>query len=291
MVRLLRPSAVAAFLLSSPIVTSRAQSLQQVLFTSWGELCSVGMDTRRPSCLRSASEFDSPTWQPGGGRIVVEAGPHDDDHILFLLDDRGRRIRRLAGSSRLGRPTWSPDGRYIYAIAYELGMSLARWNADGTGKVIVPVIFPSTTGTQLQMISFSPSGARAAILTQEFREMLLAEVTTAGLRVFGTAPRGFRYVSQSVWPDENHVLFVGKQTGSQGELWRLTVADGRTERIGIDSLWLRDQIALCPDRGHVVVTATRGGPETRWNLWTYPVAGGHARRLTTGTEDIVGSCR
>jgi Tol biopolymer transport system component len=277
-----------------------AQKLHEVLFTAWGKLCSVPAAGGREVCTQSSDELDAPSWQPRGARIVAEAGHHDGPRALVLLDSTGRRIRQLDRSAGAIRPVWTPDGRYIFAIDYDLGSAVARWTADGRVRVNLPVRGGSHTGQQLtrgaapaqfQMISFSPSGRRAALLTTKFREMVLATVSDTALTVFATAPPGFAYVSQSAWIDDDHLLFIGKRGTSRGELWELNVADGALRRRGIDSLWLRDQLAISADRGSVAVTAVGSDNQSQWNVWVYSLSAMTKRRLTSGSEDIVAGWR
>ena len=280
-------------------VQKPAPRLLEILYTGDGTLCSVSTAGDRKVCAKSNEEFDDPSWDPRGTRVVVEAGQHDGASSLVLLDSTGKRLRRLVSSSGAIRPAWSPDGRYVFAIDYGIGSAVARWNADGTARMRIPVTGGSSVGQQVrsgappaqfQMLSFSPSGRRVALLTMRFREMLVATVGDTAMTVFRTAPRDFAYVSQSVWLDESHLLFVGKRAPGRGELWELNVEDGTARRRGIDGLALRDQIALSPDRKSVAVTALSDSVRG-WNVWTITLADGHKRHLTNGNEDIVGSWR
>lgn len=142
------------------------------------------------------------------------------------------------------------------------------------------------------MLSFSPSGRRAAILNLKFRQMVIADVTPARWTAFRSAPAGFRYVSQSAWLNDDTLLFVGKREGDRGLLWSLDVNTGVVTPIAIEGLWLRDQLVVAPDRRSVAVTATNSsGAETRWSIWTYGLTDHRVRRLTHGDEDIVSSWR
>jgi Tol biopolymer transport system component len=268
-----------------------AQSLQGILYTSWGSLCGLAPAGGRPQCLKGRDEFDSPSWQPGGARIVAEAGQHDGPHSLVLLDRAGRQLRRLDGSSGYIRPTWTPDGQNIFAINYELGSAVARWDAKGTNKTTLRVVGGSEAGRRFQMISVSPSGNRAALLTMHFEEMILATISAGGLTAFATVPRDFSYVSQSVWRDEDHILFVGKRDSRTADLWELSVSTGAVTKFGIDGLSLRDQIVISPDRQAVAVTAAENSGNGNWNVWSYSLSTQRKTRLTNGTEEIVASWR
>lgn len=276
---------LAIFLLAvAPI--GRSQELGPILYKSWQGVCSISAETAAtPRCSRSA--FEDLSWQPHGSEIVA-MGPGG----LVLLDSKGHLLNRVEGQSG-GRPTWSPDGLYIYAVSGQVGATVVRWNASGKNRVVIPVVGTNDPGPFLQMISLSPSGRRAAILTRDFKEMLIADVSDRALSVKKTLPRGFLYVAQSVWLDDEHLLFVGMQDSSRGELWELDVRSGTTTRRGVNGLWLRDFVALSPDGKSVVLTATKDGAEVSWDLWQFFPESLGVIRLTSGTahEDVEPSWR
>ena len=173
----------------------------------------------------------------------------------------------------------------------DLGKSIGRWDADGRNRAGLRIIAGPGNRHAFQMISFSPSGNRAALVTAHFRDICLATVRDDRLEVFASVPRGFDYVSQSVWRDDDHVLFVGRRGTDRQELWEITVSTGAVTKRGIDGLWLRDQLALSPDRQSVVVTAVADSETSHWNVWQYSLATQRKRRITQGTEDIVASWR
>ncbi len=115
--------------------------------------------------------------------------------------------------------------------------------------------------------------------------MVIANVSDRRWTADRVLPAGFSYVSQSAWIDEERLLFVGKRESSRGELWELNVTDGSVRRLGIDGLWLRDQIAVSPDRDSTVVSATADGGRVQWNLWRYVLRTRQVTQLTAGNED------
>lgn len=121
-------------LLAAP---ATAQRLGAIVYSSWGQLCSVTPGVGR-RCVRSDLEYNDAAWQPGGHQLVAEIGVHDATHSLGLLDRAGRRRHRLAGKSGI-RPVWTPDGRQIYAVDYDAGSAVVRWRADGSARTTVPV--------------------------------------------------------------------------------------------------------------------------------------------------------
>lgn len=163
-------------LLALPV---HGEELQEVAFSSSGQLCSISPDGAKRACVVSGKEFSSPAWQPKGKYIVAEAGEHDAEKTLELLDSKGKRIRTLSGSTGFVRPVWTPDGRYIYAVSYSIGTAIGRWQSDGTHFERIPVTGAGDSRF-FQMLSFSPSGKRVAILNGAFNGLYIARVTRGG---------------------------------------------------------------------------------------------------------------
>ena len=242
-------------------------------------------------CLREDFEFDSPAWQPGGRTLVVEAGVHDGPHKLLLLSSSGETIRSLSESSGFIRPRWSSDGSSIYALSYDLGQAVGRWNAEGKNFSSVPV-HSSEPFRYVQMLAFSPNGERAALLVDDFKKMLIAQVTNSGFEVERVLPKQFSYVSQAAWLDDTRLLFVGKKDNPRAELWELNTKTGAVKMRGINGLWIRDFLALSPDRTTAVVCGSAvGAKQTRWSLWSYSLQNSLLVQLTNGIEDVTPAWR
>jgi len=272
-----------------------SQELDSILYSSWDGLCSISDAPQSlPYCLKLP--YKNAEWQPHGNQIVAESPDG-----LLLLNRRGRVIRKLVSGDGI-RPRWTPDGRYIYAIKYDQGSFLERWDSTGKTKLAIPVHIPRdfklpASGKpplqSFQMISFSPSGAKVALLSMDFKELLIADVGNSSISVLTIMPAGFSYVSSSVWLDEEHLLFVGQKGSERADLWELDVRSGTTKQNRIPGLWLRDFVTLAPDRRTVVVTATKDTKPPSWNLWMYTLGGATAIQLTRdqGAEDCEPSWR
>ena len=81
--------------------------------------------------LPGAGEEGNPTWSRGGNLLAfgdVLHGRHASEMAIHLLDLRTHQVSILPGSQGLWTPRWSPDGRYIAALA--LGDEAARELAD-----------------------------------------------------------------------------------------------------------------------------------------------------------------
>lgn len=281
---------VLIFIISTPI-NGLAGELADILYINWGRLCSISpVSDNKPVCSNFMEECDSPSWQPRGTQIVVEAGEHDGPKKLVLLSSDGTLIKPLAQSSGFIRPVWSPNGKFIYALSYELKNSIGRWDGQGENFRQISIKGADNQYEYLQMISFSPSGKLAAILTDKFKRMLIAELQGQSFSVKKILPRDFKYVSQSAWLDDNHLLFVGGKESNRGELWELNIGDESIKKIGIAGLWLRDFITLSSDNKSVAVCAMPDNHKIpSWNLWKYDLDSASVTRLTKGTngaEDV-----
>ncbi len=79
------------------------------------------------------AEYD-PNWSPDGHKIVFESGALTDQKgdslaidrkgdSLSILDPTTGRVEKVAGSTGMYSPRWSPDGRYLVALSWRF------WNS------------------------------------------------------------------------------------------------------------------------------------------------------------------
>jgi Tol biopolymer transport system component len=83
--------------------------------------CVVPADGGPPQQLvPGAGEEGIPTWSRDGKFLVfgdVNHARHASEMAIHLLDLRSHQVSTLPGSAGLWTPRWSPDGRYIAALA------------------------------------------------------------------------------------------------------------------------------------------------------------------------------
>jgi Tol biopolymer transport system component len=58
-----------------------------------------------------------PGWSPDGKKLVFSGAGGDAGSTISVLDTTTRQVSTLAGSQGLFSPRWSPEGRYIAALA------------------------------------------------------------------------------------------------------------------------------------------------------------------------------
>jgi Tol biopolymer transport system component len=89
----------------------------------------IDKDGGVPQAISSSEESQTdPSWSKDGRTIAfshnAEIAFHQpyserDESYIGMFDVKSREITRLAGSEGIRAPVWSPDGRYIAALAEE----------------------------------------------------------------------------------------------------------------------------------------------------------------------------
>ena len=83
----------------------------------------ISKDGGSPQPLTSTTEElqeADPTWSPDGNMLAFGlSGFASDQALIELFDVKSRQISQLPGSQGFFGPRWSPDGRYIVALAQD----------------------------------------------------------------------------------------------------------------------------------------------------------------------------
>jgi len=90
-----------------------------IAFSDFKEICRVSVDGGTPEKLTSEGKFEvAPAWWPDGKSIAFNDFP-TPNHIrgIKVLDLATRKVSIMPGSEGFYVPSWSPDGKYLVAIA------------------------------------------------------------------------------------------------------------------------------------------------------------------------------
>jgi len=88
--------------------------------------------------VKVASFADQPRLSPDGKRIVFRSRQAQKPG-LYAVDIRGSNETRITASDEAGFPTWSPDGKHIAFVIYDIEQNSWRiWitSADGQGGAV-----------------------------------------------------------------------------------------------------------------------------------------------------------
>src|ERR1700758_1909455 len=73
-----------------------------------------------PGCWpEDSSPQVDPSLSPDGKKLVLSGAGGDPASTIRILDLTTRQVSNLAGSQGLFSPRWSPDGRYLAALAVD----------------------------------------------------------------------------------------------------------------------------------------------------------------------------
>ena len=93
---------------------------KSIVFSDWDQLYLVSLDGGTPEKLLSDPHNDvAPSWWPDGKSIIFNDFPRSGQKLpgIKVLDLATRKISIMPGSEGFYVPSWSPDGKYMVAIA------------------------------------------------------------------------------------------------------------------------------------------------------------------------------
>jgi Tol biopolymer transport system component len=192
-----------------------------VIAGGYADLHTIRVDGSGPRNLTqtAAATEDEATFTPDG-RIVYR----NNDRAIWVMNADGTAPARLVATTAtdpvLGRPLFSPDGRFLYVVNFS-GL-LLRFNADGSGRT--PIGGGAVAYTEF---SLSSDGARIAFLRDDRVWVIDDAPGAATVRALTPAAAGAGAAYQiTTWsPDGAAVVFdCNAATAAGGRLCRVDAA-------------------------------------------------------------------
>jgi serine/threonine protein kinase len=109
-----------------------------IVFSDYKEICRVSVDGGAPEKLTSEGKTEvAPTWWPDGKLIAFNDYPQPGQLPgIKVLDLATRNISIMPGSEGFYVPSWSPDGKYMVAIAENPSRMVLYSTASKTWKTL-----------------------------------------------------------------------------------------------------------------------------------------------------------
>jgi Tol biopolymer transport system component len=220
-----------------------------------------------------------PTWSAEGNRLAFVMRKEGEPEALAIAAVDGTETRTiLAGDAIypfLGRPAWSPDGKWIAVARSRGGDSREIWLVSVGGKSATQLTHGSA-GVASDTPVFSADGRGVVYGSNQGGAWNLWYVEMNG--------RGARQLTTGPGPDsspsmarDGAIAFLNSRRRTVLVLYEL--ATGQSKKILSDTAIFWGP-AFSPDGAEVAYS--RGEPDGSWHLWSVAKEGGSARQLTFG---------
>jgi len=248
--------------------------------------------TSRITPITVSPEWEgSPSWSPGGERLVYER-MQDGGTDLFWKSLAGTTSNPLAGGpGDQTAPRWSPDDKHVaYLSSGEAGapVYIARVGGEGAPRRLVDTNIPRLYINVLaRSLGDRPwLDDRTLLISRSLPTGQTAihqvDIETNRLQKLTSPPAGHDDLGASVSFDGERVVFERRSSGI-GELWTMA-PDGSDVRALLADGFDNKTPAWRPDGRRVLFRAYRG--RTFENLWEYDPDAGTVRGVTDLTKDI-----
>jgi Tol biopolymer transport system component len=217
----------------------------------------------------------NPGIPPGGGvhvspdgETVVFAGmsraTNGYEQDIWTVALEGGEPTRLTRSPTADRfPCWSPDGRDVAFLRYELrgkgDYPVSVYTVPAEGGEPVPITSEADS-VQWASIAYSPDGKWLAYFSSGSR-LMIKSATGGEARAVTTVEGASRHTEIAWSPGGERIAFT-----SHGKIWTVPVDGGAPEEVktGLSGDVRHVHIGWSPDGEKIVFSASQGGDVELW---------------------------
>jgi Tol biopolymer transport system component len=217
--------------------------------------------------------FRGPQWFPDGRSVLVDAHENDRPNTIhYRVDVATGRVEEILRGTPGFLFTPAPAGNVIYSKEADRDRLVRHDLATGRSEEVV-------SSVRAGSFSVSPDGRRIAYLAwPPGPERYIAIIPANGGQpreiyrgVGGRGPSNFNTLEWS--PDQKYVLFV-EEEGDGSAIWRVPVAGGAAERIGVTMNARIKAPFVHPDGKSMFFTAVEADNNEVWALENFLPATG-----------------
>ena len=211
--------------------------------------------------------FTGPGWLPDGRSVLVTARENQRrGRFLYRVDLTTGNAQEVGRDIGAGFKE-SPDGKSVF-YATKNSTHLVRFDLDARRETILRAVPPPAE--HITNPAISPDGKQLGCSHTSEDKIFLAVIASTGgePRVIFRDSRphgGSRYNALEWTPDQRHLLFV-KEEEAGNSIWRVPVAGGETERVGVSMNARIKAPQVHPDGRSIVFTAVAADERQIWAL-------------------------
>jgi Tol biopolymer transport system component len=225
-----------------------------------------------PKEVQTGNLVPAPTWFPDGRSLLLFGFLPRGGGLFYRVDVASgnaevvREAKGVSGNGGLGANAISPDGNTLFYIAsasepFTGETHLIRFALDSRRETVVRsgrfnAFALSPDGTQMALHTYdgTPSGCHLEVMPAgggDSREIV---------RTGNCNP------SRLSWSPNNNLLFVTGGNGGPSVLWRVPLAGGQAEQMGISMPGQIDNPRVHPDGRRITFAVFETGASEVWTL-------------------------
>jgi Tol biopolymer transport system component len=248
-----------------PGVTAASIRLLVIRSRKTGEERTVPLPPRVAFSISGCCFWGGPKWFPDNRSVLIESGDAQGSGFGFyrLAIDTGNTELLAHVPGRAPQYDLSPDGRTIfYRIAFDDRVSLMRFDIEtGRESELKSVSSSGSDISDIVSLAVSPDGLQLAMVLLGGIVEVMPAAGGQSREVFRPAANSEQFTGALrhalAWtPDQRSLLWV---QGDDRSLWKVPVAGGQAEKVGIPMQSLKN-LAVHPDGRQLVFDAATEEP-------------------------------